>query len=110
MKRFISAILVSIIALISLSGCLGNGGDYVAEIGGTKISRGEFMVYLIEQKKNFEEQGGSDIWGADFDGVSAIEVAKQNALDSITMVKSAVKQTDSLGIKLDEKDIKLKIL
>ena len=105
MKRFISAILVSIIALISLSGCLGNGGDYVAEIGGTKISRGEFMVYLIEQKKNFEEQGGSDIWGADFDGVSAIEVAKQNALDSITMVKSAVKQTDSLGIKLDEKDI-----
>ena len=36
MKRFISAILVSIIALISLSGCLGNGGDYVAEIGGTK--------------------------------------------------------------------------
>ena len=105
MKRFISAILVSIIALISLSGCLGKGGDYVAEIGGNKISRGEFMVYLIEQKKNFEEQGGSDIWGADFDGVSAIEVAKQNALDSITMVKSAVKQTDSLGIKLDEKDI-----
>lgn len=105
MKRFISAILVSIIALISLSGCLGKGGDYVAEIGNTKISRGEFMVYLIEQKKNFEEQGGSDIWEADFDGVSAIEVAKQNALDSITMVKSAVKQTDSLGIKLDEKDI-----
>ena len=103
MKRFISAILVTIIALISLSGCLGKGGDYVAEIG--KISRGEFMVYLIEQKKNFEEQGGSDIWEADFDGVSAIEVAKQNALDSITMVKSAVKQTDSLGIKLDEKDI-----
>ena len=105
MKRFISAILVSIIALISLSGCLGKGGDYVAEIGNTKISRGEFMVYLIEQKKNFEEQGGSDIWEADFDGVSAKEVAKQNALDSITMVKSAVKQTDSLGIKLDEKDI-----
>ena len=105
MKRFISAILLTIIALISLSGCLGKGGDYVAEIGNTKISRGEFMVYLIEQKKNFEEQGGSDIWEADFDGVSAIEVAKQNALDSITMVKSAVKQTDSLGIKLDEKDI-----
>lgn len=105
MKRFISAILVTIIALIYLSGCLGKGGDYVAEIGNTKISRGEFMVYLIEQKKNFEEQGGSDIWEADFDGVSAIEVAKQNALDSITMVKSAVKQTDSLGIKLDEKDI-----
>lgn len=105
MKRFIFAILVTIIALISLSGCLGKGGDYVAEIGNTKISRGEFMVYLIEQKKNFEEQGGSDIWEADFDGVSAIEVAKQNALDSITMVKSAVNQTDSLGIKLDEKDI-----
>ena len=75
MKRFISAILVTIIALISLSGCLGKGGDYVAEIGNTKIRRGEFMVYLIEQKKNFEEQGGSDIWEADFDGVSAIEVA-----------------------------------
>ena len=44
MKRFIFAILVTIIALISLSGCLGKGGDYVAEIGNTKISRGEFMV------------------------------------------------------------------
>ncbi len=105
MKRFISAMLISIIALFSLVGCSGKGGDYVAEVGDSKISRGEFMVYLMEQKKNFEEQGGSDIWEADFDGVSAIEVAKQNALDSIVMVKSAVKQTDSLGIKLDEKDI-----
>lgn len=104
MKKFISVLFILAVALTSLSGCFG-GGDYVAQVGDEKISRGEFMVYLMEQKKNFEEQGGSDIWGADFDGVSAVDVAKQNALDSIVMVKSAVKQTDSLGIKLDDDDI-----
>lgn len=105
MKKIVSTIMVLVIALFSFSGCFNSGGDYVAEVGESKISPGEFMVYLIEQKKNFEQQGGSDIWEADFDGVSAVDVAKQNALDSIVMVKSAVKQTDSLGIKLDEKDM-----
>ena len=80
--------------------------DYVIKIGNDKISRGEYLVYLMEQKKSFEQQGGTDIWEADFDGVSAEEVAKQNAVNTIVMVKTAVKQTKELGITLTEDDKK----
>lgn len=96
-------IIIFILALM-LVGCAGS--DYVIKIGNDKISRGEYLVYLMEQKKSFEQQGGSDIWEADFDGVSAEEVAKQNAVNSLVMVKTAVKQTDELGITLTDEDKK----
>lgn len=96
-------IIILILALI-LCGCMGS--EYVVKIGNDKISRGEYLVYLMEQKKSFEAQGGSDIWEADFDGVSAEEVAKQNAVNTLVMVKTAVKQTKELGIALSDEDIK----
>lgn len=97
-------ILILIMALI-FTGC-SFSNDYVIKIGNDKISRGEYLVYLMEQKKSFEQQGGTDIWEADFDGVSAEEVAKQNAVNTIVMVKTAVKQTKELGITLTEDDKK----
>lgn len=98
MKKFFLIIL----ALVLMTGCIGN--SYVVKIGNEKISRGEYLVYLMEQKKSFEEQGGTDIWGADFEGVSAEEIAKQNAVNTIVMVKTAVKQTKELGISLNEQE------
>ena len=95
--------LALILMLAVLTGC-SMGKDCVVKIGNDKIDRGEFMVYLTEQKKNFEQQGGSDIWLADFDGVSAEEVAKQNAVNSILMVKTAVKEAPSLNIAVDDSD------
>ncbi|MDO4299974.1 MAG: SurA N-terminal domain-containing protein [Clostridia bacterium] len=97
-------LIIFILALV-LTGCMGSK-DYVVKIGKDKISRGEYLVYLMEQKKNFENQGGSDIWEADFDGVSAEEIAKQNAVNTLVMVKTAVKQTKELGITLTEDDEK----
>lgn len=97
-------ILILIMALI-FTGC-SFSNNYVIKIGNDKISRGEYLVYLMEQKKSFEQQGGTDIWEADFDGVSAEEVAKQNAVNTIVMVKTAVKQTKELGINLTEDDKK----
>ncbi len=96
-------IIILILALM-LFGCMGS--EYVVKIGNDKISRGEYLVYLMEQKKSFEAQGGSDIWEADFDGVNAEEVAKQNAVNTLVMVKTAVKQTKELGIELNDDDIK----
>lgn len=95
--------IILIIMAVLLTGCsLSN--DYVVKIGNDKISRGEYLVYLMEQKKSFEQQGGTDIWEADFDGVSAEEVAKQNAVNTLVMVKTAVKQTEELGITLTDED------
>ncbi len=91
-----------ILALLLMTGCISD--SYVVKIGSDKISRGEYLVYLMEQKKSFEEQGGTDIWGADFEGVSAEEIAKQNAVNTLVMVKTAVKKTKELGISLDENE------
>lgn len=95
---------VVIILALLLSGC-GSSDDYALIIDGEKISIEEYNVYLDEQIKSFEAQGGSDIWEIDFDGVPAQEVAKQNAINSIVMVKAAAKHADQLGVSLTEEEI-----
>lgn len=91
---------------ICLAGCSFMGDDYVLSVDGEKISVEEYEVYLDEQVKSFENQGGSDIWQIDFDGIPAKEVAKKNAVNSLVMVKAAVAHADQLGVSLndDEKD------
>jgi HKD family nuclease len=107
MKKILSALLGFMLIsamLLGLSACAKNGDEYVLTINGTRVSKGEYMVYLYEQKKSFEERGGEDIWEVDFDGTSAQEVAKQNAVNSITLVKAALAQADDLDIKLSDED------
>jgi len=81
--------------------------NYAIKIGDNiKVSSGEYMVYLYEQKKHFEETGGNDIWETDIDGVLAEDLAKQNATDTIVDVKVAMEQADKLNIELSEDDLK----
>lgn len=93
--------LIIFIFVLYLSGC-GSSNDYVLSIDGEKISATEYNVYLDEQVKSFEEQGGTDIWEIDFDGVPAKSVAKQNAVNTIVMVKAAVDHAEQLGVVLTE--------
>jgi foldase protein PrsA len=107
MKKLLSALfgfILIFVMLFGLSACSKSGDEYVLTINGTRVSKGEYMVYLYEQKKSFEERGGEDIWEVDFDGTSAQEVAKQNAVNSITLVKAALAQADDLEIKLSDDD------
>lgn len=93
------------ILILSVSGCFSaDSDDYVLSVDGEKISMEEYNVYFDEQIKSFEEQGGSDIWGVDFDGVSAVNVAKQNAVNTLVVVKAAVNHADQLGVELDDED------
>lgn len=78
--------------------------NYVIKINEEKITEEEFLTYLFEQKKVFEAKGGTDIWETDFDGLSAIEVAKQNALNSIILVKTAVLNAEKLNIFITEEE------
>lgn len=99
-------IALLVILITAFTGCTMSfgGRDYVVKINGEKISISEYNIYLYEQKKIFEQKGGEDIWETDFDGVPAQEVAKQNAVNSILIVKTSVEQAKSLGIKLNEED------
>lgn len=109
MKKKISVIIILILCIAAgiIFWLLSNtfGDDYVLKIGDIKISSKEYMVYLYEQKKHFEETGGTDIWETDIDGVSAEDLAKQNAADTIADVKSAIAQADKLNITLTDEEL-----
>lgn len=117
MKKYLSIIIATIVILLILAfTVIGNykmltelfsfGGSYAVKINGEAVSVNEFKTYLYEQKKEFEKTGGEDIWETDFDGVSAQEVAKQNAVNSLVLVKTAVSQAPSLNITLSEEENK----
>lgn len=100
--------LVSLFAAVTLfCGCSLINNNWIISVDNNKVDKDEFVVYLYEQVKAFEETGGSDIWAADFDGVSAQEVAKQNAANSLLRAKLAVKEAPSLGVStsVDENEV-----
>ena len=96
MLLFFKKLGVIIIALfaLALSGCSGktDGGSYVVSIDGSQVSVNEYMIYLRETVKSFEAIGGEDIWETDFDGRNAFDVARENAMNSLVMVKLSVAQ------------------
>lgn len=78
--------------------------DYIATLNGEIIPLNEYKIYLREQIIIFENIGGTDIWKTDFDGIPATEFAKQNALDSIVLVKITNKQAPDLNLYLTDED------
>ena len=64
------------------------------------------MVYLYEQEKLFEKSGGQDIWETELDGTAARDYAKQNAVNTIKLVKVAVNKAEELGINITEEEEK----
>ncbi|MBR1444230.1 MAG: peptidylprolyl isomerase [Firmicutes bacterium] len=103
MKKML-AVILSVIFL--LCGCGDMSDESILKIDGENIKTSEYMIYLYEQMKSFEETGGEDIWEMKFDGVDAQEVAKQNAVNSLMMVKNAVKRSDTLNIYINDEDEK----
>lgn len=106
MKKYFSFIFVAVvlIILIIVLCVFSPFRQYALKIDNKKISVSEFKAYLYEQKKEFEEKGGEDIWETDFDGAAPQEIAKQNAINSIILVKTAVKQANKLGITLSAEE------
>ncbi len=107
-KKIIILILILIILTVGIFSALIFLGvfntNYVLKVGNIKISPSEYKIYLYEQKKFFEETGEADIWEVDIDGTSAEDIAKQNTINSIVTVKSALQQADKLNIKLSDSD------
>lgn len=78
--------------------------NYVLKINKEYIYKDEFLLYLYEQERIFEKIGGVDIWETDFDGVPARDVAKNNAINSISILKSVVYQSKNLDIHINNED------
>lgn len=107
--KLIFITLVSfILCFAAFTGCNANTGlksDYLITIDGKGISKDEYLVYLNEAVKNFEEIGGSDIWDTDFDGKSAFDTAKESALSSLKMVKLTIMKAEKNGVSLSDEEI-----
>lgn len=98
-------ILFVIVFCVLLCGCF-NKQDALLSIDSNNIYIEEYNVYINETIRNFEKIGGSDIWDTDFDGKTAFEAAKENALNSIKMIKLTIKRADKNNVKLTENEIK----
>ncbi|WP_317366880.1 peptidyl-prolyl cis-trans isomerase [uncultured Tyzzerella sp.] len=107
-KKYINYILIAILILGSFSiyyfKQINKNKEYVLKINNEYIYKEEFLLYLSEQERIFEEIGGVDIWYTDFDGVPAKDIAKNNAINSIIFLKAIVNKAQSLDIQLTKED------
>lgn len=104
-SRLIHTILFFIFFLFAITGCLNKVQvDYVAIIGGEKVSVPEFKMYLYDAKIYYESVGGEDIWDTDFEGKTAEEAAKEMALNSIAHVKISAQQAKKMNVSLNEEE------
>lgn len=105
MKFYIPLIIFIIIGVVLfIFKIYNNNLNFAFKINKDKISKEEFILYLYDQKKYFEETGGPDIWETPFDSISAKEVAKNNAISSLILVKTVSSKAKELNITLTEEE------
>ncbi len=107
-KLIYSLIFSILLCFSALSGCSFNSSsksDGLITINGQEISAEEYLIYLNEAVRNFEEIGGEDIWETDFDGKSAFDTAKESALTSLKTVKLTVLKSEANGVSLNEDEL-----
>ena len=102
-------ILVLVLTLAMLCSCAGS--DYVAKAGGEEISEAEFKFYLssIKSQMSGTELSNDAAWmNQEIEGVKAIDLAKELALEMAAQNIAYVKIAENLGIELsmaDEEDV-----
>ncbi len=78
--------------------------NIIATVDGKAISKSEYMLYLYEATRDFNEIGGNDIWETDFDGQSAENVVKERAFITMVHVKVTVDKASKYKVSLSDKD------
>ena len=105
-KRLLVLCWVVGFALTAFCGCQKETAvqDALLTVNGQVVSEEEYQLFLQETARNFQILGGEDIWQTDFDGRSALDVAKDSAVNSLVAVKVAVQQAQEMGLTLTEEE------
>lgn len=92
--------------LFAVTGCSKqiDSENIIATVDGKAISKSEYMLYLYEATKDFNEIGGNDIWETDFDGQSAENVVKERAFTTMLHVKVTAEKAGKYKVSLSEQD------
>lgn len=108
------ALMLAFVLLFTVCGCGKKnemGDDVVAVVGDTEISKAEFEFYLtsIKSQMNSTELQTDEDWQThEIEGVKAIELAKERALESAAENIAYIKVAEYFGIELTQDD-KMKV-
>ena len=81
MIKKIFSVLMCLVFVLSLASC---GGNNIASVDGNNIDKGYFDYYFNQLKSTLSSELGEDSWEAtQYEGKSALEYAKERALQSV---------------------------
>lgn len=102
-KRLVCTIMC-IVVMLSLTSCTGNN---IASVDGENIDKGYFDYYFNQLKEQLKSELGEDSWEtAQYEGKSALEYAKERALQSAIEDLIITNKAKEDGIKLSSDDVK----
>ena len=113
--RYAALCLAAIFSAASLTGCkdtkivltTGLASDELFRIGSVSCSLSEALVYLNNQKNQYENVYGIEMWEHDFGTITMEEYLKNQVVSQLAQVKSMVLLADEQEIGLSEEELGL---
>lgn len=103
MPRKIISLLLCFAVVFSLTSC---GGNNIASVDGKDIDKGYFNFYFNNLKHQLQDEFGEDSWmDTRYEGKTALEYAKERALQSAIEDCIVTEKALADGIVLNENDI-----
>lgn len=110
-NRYAAAVLAAVMG-ISLAGCgntrivltTGLGADELFRIGKVSCRLPEALVYLNNQKNQYENIYGVEVWDHDFGGITLEEYLKNQVISQLAQVKSMVLLAEEQEISLSDEE------
>lgn len=108
-----AACLAMVLCAALLSGCgstkivltTGLAGDELFRIGKVSCSLSEAEIYLVNQKNQYENIYGIEMWNHDFGDMTIEEYLKNQVVSQLAQVKSMVLLANDREIELSEDEI-----
>lgn len=114
MKSKLIYIIAAVVAVVVLAVSGGiywyTSNNYVAKVGGEKITKAEFSIFLSQAKAEMESEAKDEnekkaLWESKIEGKDAKEVAKENALKYAKDLKISLIQAKEKKIALDKTEL-----
>lgn len=111
--RYGTVCLAALLSGALLAGCgntkfvltTGLASDELFRIGTVSCGLSEALVYLNNQKNQYENVYGIEMWNHDFGDITLEEYLKNQVVSQLAQVKSMVLLADEQEIMLDEEEI-----
>lgn len=103
----LKVIMISIGVLVILGSILllCNSQKEILKIGKERVYRNEIAVYLWEQKKQYEQQFGKDIWKYEVEeGKTFAQLVKQQLLEQLIQEKVMLQEAKKESVKLSKQE------